>query len=83
MTFNIREEGLVADVAARIEAADNQGDTGQFEAVRALVLAELDAWPTGPGAPNGALVEVAGHYDDTSRNVTVVIRPVRIGTPED
>lgn len=83
MSFAIREEGLVADVIARIEAADNHGDLTQFEAVRALVLGELQAWPTGPGAPNGALVEVAGHFDDTSRNVTIVVRPVRIGTPED
>ncbi|MFD9444939.1 hypothetical protein [Streptomyces sp. NPDC060001] len=78
-----REEGLIADVVAAVEAADNQGDTGQFEAVRSFVLAELEAWPTGPGAPNGVLVETAGHHDDRSRNVTIVIRPVRIGAPED
>ncbi|MDX3507376.1 hypothetical protein PV755_00305 [Streptomyces caniscabiei] len=83
MSFTLRAEGLVADVVAQVEAADNHGDTTQFEAVRTLVLAELEAWPTGPGAPNGALVEAAGHFDDTSRNLTVVVRPVRIGTPED
>ncbi|MDX3559080.1 hypothetical protein PV729_46815 [Streptomyces europaeiscabiei] len=83
MSFSLRIEGPVADVVEQVTAADNHGDTGQFEAVRALVLAELEAWPTGPGSPNGALVEAAGHYDDLSRNVTVVIRPVRIGLPED
>jgi hypothetical protein len=83
MSFTFREEGLVADVVEKVTAADNQGDTEQFERVRAFVLAELEAWPTAPGSPNGVLVETAGHYDSTSRNVTVVIRPVRIGTPED
>lgn len=80
---NFRAEGLVADVVEAVEAADNQGDTAQFEAVRAFVLAELEAWPTGPGAPNGVLVEAAGHHDATSRNVTIVIRPMRVGAPED
>jgi exoribonuclease R len=72
----------VADVVEQVTAASGGGDA-QFEAVRAFVLAELEAWPTGPGAPNGALVEMAGHSDDTSRNVTIVVRPVRIGAPED
>lgn len=80
---NFRTEGLVADVIAAVEAADNQGDLTQFEAVRAFVLAELAAWPTSPGAPNGVLVETAGHHDDRSRNVTIMIRPMRIGAPED
>ncbi|MBE4783902.1 hypothetical protein [Streptomyces caniscabiei] len=80
---SFRAEGLVADVAEAVEAADNQGDTTQFEAVRAFVLAELAAWPTGPGAPNGVLVEAAGHHDATSRNVTIVIRPMRVIAPED
>jgi hypothetical protein len=83
MSFTIRAEGLIADVVEQVTAADNHGDTSQFEAARSFVLGELEAWPTGPGAPNGALVEMAGHYDDTSRNVTVVVRPVRIGAPED
>lgn len=83
MSLTIRTEGLVADVIARVEAADNHGDTEQAEAVRAFVLAELAAWPTGPGAVNGVLVETAGHHDDRSRNVTVVIRPQWIGAPED
>lgn len=83
MSLTIRAEGLVADVIAEVQAADAHGDTGQAEAVRAFILGELQAWPTGPGAPNGVLVEASGHYDDTSRNVTVVIRPVRIGAPED
>lgn len=83
MSLTIRAEGLLADVVALVEAADNHGDTEQAEAVRAFVLAELEAWPTGPGAPNGVLVEAAGHHDATSRNVTIVIRPMRVGAPED
>lgn len=83
MSLTIRAEGLLADVIAQVEAADNHGDTGQAETVRAFVLAELAAWPTGEGAPNGVLVEAAGHHDATSRNVTIVIRPMRVGTPED
>lgn len=76
-------EGLIPDVVAAVEAADNQGDTGQFERLRSFVLAELAEWPTGPGAPNGAMVEFGGHHDDSSSNATVMIRPARIGPPED
>jgi hypothetical protein len=83
VSLTIRAEGLVADVIAQVQAADAHGDVWQAEAVRAFVLAELEAWPTGPGAANGVLVETAGFHDDRSRNVTVVIRPVRIGVPED
>ncbi|MGX1908993.1 hypothetical protein ACWIID_09040 [Streptomyces phaeochromogenes] len=83
MSFSVRTEGLLADVVETVTSADNQGDTEQFEAVRAFILAELAAWPTEPGAPNGALVEMAGHHDPTSRNVTVVIRPLRIVPAED
>lgn len=80
---NFRAEGLIADVIEEVESADNQGDTGQFERIRSFVLAELAAWPTGPGAPNGALVEFAGYHDDASSNATVMMRPVRVGEPED
>jgi hypothetical protein len=83
VSLTIRAEGLVADVIAEVQAADNHGDTGQAEAVRAFILGELGAWPTGPGAPNGVLVEASGHHDDRSRNVTIMIRPVRVGAPED
>ena len=83
MSLTIRAEGLVADVIAQVQAADGHGDTGQAEAVRAFILSELEAWPTGPGAPNGVLVEASGHHDDHSRNVTIVIRPMRVGAPED
>ncbi|WP_405543940.1 hypothetical protein OG478_22800 [Streptomyces phaeochromogenes] len=83
MSFTIRAEGLVADVVEQVTAADNSGDTGQFEAVRAFVLAELEAWPTEPGSLNGVMVEAAGHHEPTSRNVTIVMRPMHVGAPED
>jgi hypothetical protein len=78
MSFTIRAEGLVADVVEHVTAADNQGDTEQFEAVRAFVLAELETWPT-----DGVTVEASGHHDSASRNITIVLRPLRLGTPED
>lgn len=83
MSFSLRTEGLLADVVERVTAADNQGDTEQFEAVRAFVLAELAAWPTEPPALNGVLVELAGHRDSSNRNVTIVMRPMYFGPPED
>lgn len=82
MSFSLHAEGLVADVVEQVTAADTGGDT-QFEAVRAFVLAELAAWPTGEAAPNGVLLDMAGHNDATSRNATVVLRPKRIGPLED
>ncbi|MDQ1037280.1 hypothetical protein QFZ75_003696 [Streptomyces sp. V3I8] len=83
MSFTLRAEGLLADVVEQVTAADNQGDETQFEAVRAFVLAELEAWPTEPPALNGVLVELAGHHDSSNRNVTVVMRPMYFGPPED
>ncbi len=82
MSFSLHVEGLIADVVAQVTAAGS-GDDPQFEAVRAFVLTELEAWPTGEGAPNGVLVDMAGHQDPTSRNVTVVMRPLRVGPLED
>ncbi|WP_060880152.1 hypothetical protein [Streptomyces scabiei] len=82
MSFSLHVEGLVADVVEELSAADTGGDA-QFEAARAFVLAELEAWPTEDGAPNGALVDIAGHADPTSRNATIVIRPKRVGPLED
>lgn len=83
MSFSLRTEGLLADVVERVTAADNQGDTEQFEAVRAFVLAELAAWPTEPPALNGVLVDMAGHWEASSRNVTIVLRPMYVGPAED
>lgn len=83
MSFNFRTEGLVPDVVEQVTAAGNPGENPQFEAVRAFVLAELEAWPTEPPALNGVLVELAGFHDTSSRNVTVIMRPMYIGPPED
>lgn len=82
MSFSLHAEGLVADVVEQVTAADSGGDT-QFEAVRAFVLAELQAWPTEPPALNGVLVDMAGHQDAASRNATIVMRPLRVGPLED
>lgn len=83
MSFTLRTEGLIADVAEQVTAAANPGDNEQFETVRAFVLSELEAWPTEPPALNGVLVEVAGFHDSASRNVTVILRPMYIGPAED
>lgn len=82
MSFSLHAEGLVADVAEQVTAADSGGDP-QYEAVRAFVLGQLENWPSGEGAPNGVLVDMAGHQDALSRNVTVVMRPQRVGPLED
>lgn len=82
MSFSLHVEGLLADVVEQVTAADSGGDT-QFEAVRAFVLAELEVWPTEPPAMNGVLVDIAGHHEPSSRNVTVVMRPLRVGPAED
>ncbi|WP_200302218.1 hypothetical protein [Streptomyces adelaidensis] len=82
MSFSLHAEGLLADVVEQVTAADRGADP-QFETVRAFVLAELDAWPTAEGAPNGVLLDLAGHHEATSRNVTIVMRPMRVSPPED
>ncbi|MFL1904753.1 hypothetical protein ACJWDR_37470 [Streptomyces tauricus] len=80
MSFSLHAEGLLADVVEQVTAAE--GDE-QFQAVRAFVLSELEAWPTEPPARNGVLLEIAGHAEAISRNVTVVMRPIHVGPPED
>lgn len=82
MSFSFRAQDLLANGVEQVTAVDSQGDE-QFESVRAFVLSELEAWPTEPPARNGVLLEFAGHAEATSRNVTVVMRPIHVGPPED
>ncbi|MFC8520824.1 hypothetical protein [Streptomyces sp. NPDC057257] len=83
MTYSIHAAGLVPDAIRQVQAAECQGDASQFEAVRDLVLAELEAWPSSEHAPKGVFVEASGHHDGYSRNISLTIRPLFIKTPPD
>lgn len=79
MSFSIQAAGRVADAIEQVKAATGYGDTSQFDAARAFILAELEAWPVAEHAAAGVLVEGSGHHDaTTSRNVTITIRPLHL-----
>lgn len=79
MSFTIQAAGRIPDVIEQVRAHESYDiDTSQMEAVRALILAELEAWPQ-PGALRGVLVEASGHHDSTtSRSVNITIRPLHL-----
>ncbi|WP_330349563.1 hypothetical protein [Streptomyces sp. NBC_00582] len=81
MSFSIHAAGLVADAVEQVKAAECQGDSSQFEALRALILAELTAWPSSEHGPKGVFVEASGHHDVHSRNLSLTIRPMYIKVP--
>lgn len=81
MSFSIHAAGRIADVIEQVKAHEYVGDTSQAEAVRALVLAELEAWPPG-SYYKGVIVEASGHHDQSSRNVTLTVRPLYIREPK-
>lgn len=79
MSFTIQAAGRIADVIEQVKLAENYGDSAQMEAARALILAELEAWPTSANAFKGVLVEANGHHDTTSvRNLAITIRPLHL-----
>lgn len=77
MSFTIQAAGKVPDAIEQIKAVSYTGDTSQLDAVRALILAELEAWPTGENAMKGVFVEANGHHSSIgSRSLTISIRPL-------
>jgi hypothetical protein len=66
MSFNIRAAGRIDDVRQAIKNSNVNGDQ-LGEAIRAVVLAELDRLeptsPTVPGLRAGVAVEISGHSD--------------------
>lgn len=83
MSFSIHAAGRVADVIEQVKAHEYVGDTSQAEAVRAFVLAELEAWPDG-SYYKGVIVEASGHHDQSNRSLTLTVRPlcIREAKPE-
>lgn len=81
MSFSIHAAGRIADVIEQVKAHEYVGDTSQAEAVRALVLSELEQWNQ-DGYWKGVVVEASGHHDSSQRSLTLTIRPVAIKTPK-
>lgn len=81
MSFSIQAAGRVPDVIEQVKAHESSGDTSQFDAVRALILAELEALPA-DAYYKGAIVEASGHHDASSRNLKLSIRPVYLREPK-
>lgn len=76
MSFFIQAAGRIPDAIAQVQAVQYSGNTSQFEAARAYILAELEAWPTDEHAAKGVLVEASGHHDQHTRSITLNIRPL-------
>lgn len=81
MSFSIHAAGRVADVIEQVKAHEFVGDTSQADAVKALILAELEAWPS-ESYWKGAVVEASGHHDGHVRNMTLTIRPLHLREPK-
>lgn len=81
MSFSIQAAGRIPDVIEQVKAHESFGDTSQFDAVRALVLTELEALPA-DGHYKGVIVEASGHHDASSRNLKLSIRPVYLQEPK-
>jgi hypothetical protein len=79
MSFWFTVAGKIGDVKHQLDHLEPpSGDPSQFEAARALVRAELDAWPS-PAYYNYVLAEASGHHDTTSgRSLSIDIRPLKI-----
>jgi len=81
MSFSIQAAGRIADVIEQVKAHEFTGDSSQVDAVKALIVAELEAW-----APDsywkGAIVEASGHHDGHVRNLTLSLRPLHLKEPK-
>lgn len=76
MSFSIIAAGKIPDAIEQVKTADGYGDTSQMDAVKALIIAELEAWPANAGSLKGVIVEASGHHDaTTSRSLSITIRP--------
>lgn len=81
MSFTLHAAGRIPDAIDQVKAATGYGDTSQFEAARALILAELKAWPTDSPTLTGVVVEASGHHDSMGRQLSLTIRTLRLPTP--
>lgn len=77
MSFSIHAAGRIADVIEQVSAIEFVGGNPQADAVRALILGELEAWSP-DSYWKGAVVEASGHHDDHVRNLTVTLRPLHL-----
>ncbi len=81
MSFSIHAAGRIADVIEQVKAHEFVGDSSQADAVKALLLAELKAWPQ-DSYWKGAVVEASGHHDSNVRSMTLSIRALHLREPK-
>lgn len=81
MSFSIQAAGRIPDVIEQLKAHEFGGDTTQAEAVRSLLLSELEGWSS-DGHYKGVVIEASGHSDMYSRNLTLTMKPVYIREPK-
>lgn len=78
MSFGISAAGYVQDVIDKVQSLEGSGDTSQLDAVKAYIVAELEAWPSREdgGGALGVMVEASGHHDGYMRSVMLSIKPL-------
>ena len=81
MSFSIHAAGRIADVIEQVKAHEFVGDSSQADAVKALILGELEAWSP-DSYWKGAVVEASGHHDGHVRNLTLSLRPLHLREPK-
>lgn len=81
MSFSIHAAGRIADVIEQVNAHEFTGNTSQVDAVKALILSELESWPT-DSYWKGAYVEASGHHDGHVRSVTLTLKPLHLRDPK-
>lgn len=83
--FSLVAAGSVEQVRSQVTHATHHGeDAAQINAVRELILAELEAWPESDrrGYDAGVLVELSGQGDQRSRYLKLEIRPLFLPKPD-
>lgn len=76
--------GTVEQVQSQVRHATQQGeDASQLQAVRELILSELDNWPESDrrGYDAGVLVELNGYRDARGAHLRLEIRPLFLPKP--
>ena len=81
MSWSFKFVGSKNAVKREISKHLAYGDQSQLEAVKPLILSEIDAMPE---SVRGVEVEAFGHHDDhTTRNLSIKISPVFLALDSD
>ncbi len=73
MSFSFAITGTKKGVLSELDKTEGYGDTSQFDAAKALVKSEVEAFPD--DFKGLIAVSATGHHDTNSRNVSIKVEP--------